>query len=167
MSAATQPKPTIHLVVSRYGDPILFVKEHGANKVHISGAERSCGLRWTAGEFTGEEARELWDTVIGEGGRMADPSIVAKFSTMLDLWTSHLANKIDGLTYDLDLCRRTSRNLSDELNSCRERLDKIHAEFDDSVAAEVERKVDAALNTMFGGMEKRYAQDGIDPLELP
>jgi hypothetical protein len=143
-------------MVSRYGDPILFVKDYGANKVHISGAERSCGLRWTAGEFTGEEARELWDTVIGEGGRMADPSIVAKFSTMLD-----------GLTYDLDMCRRTSRNLSDELNSCRERLDKIHAEFDDSVAAEVERKVNATINTLFGGMEKGYAKDGIDPLELP
>jgi len=148
MKSTTQPKPTLHLLVTRYGDPILFVREQDANKVHISGAERSCGQRWATGEFTSEEARELWDTVIREGGRMADPSIAAKFLTLLDLLTNQLMDKVDNLTHELKESRTTNELLCDSLAACRDKQDALEVEFESTLNRAVEDKVNIVLKTL-------------------
>lgn len=75
---------TIHLLVSKYGDPILFVANTTNGSVRISGAERSFGMKWAAGMFSSDDARSLWDQIIGGGGRVADPSIVATILSLHD-----------------------------------------------------------------------------------
>lgn len=166
MSAEPQPKLAIHLMVSRYGDPILFVKEQDANKVHISGAERSCGLRWAAGEFTSEEARELWETVIREGGRMADRVVVEKFLAILDLHTRHLTEKIDSLTYELDKFRKRNevlfeknQVLSEGLATCMNRLDNLQIEFQSTVTQEVDQKVNIVLDKLLGCEDQEWNEN--------
>jgi len=76
--------PTMHILVSQYGDPILFVGDKATNTVHIAGAERSFGIKWATGTFSAQDARDLWDRIMSSGGRVADGSIASKFASIVE-----------------------------------------------------------------------------------
>ena len=82
--------PTMHILVSHYGDPILFVGDKATNTVHIAGAERSFGIKWAAGTFSAQDARDLWDMIMSSGGRVADESISSKITSLIEDANSYM-----------------------------------------------------------------------------
>jgi hypothetical protein len=110
--------PRMLLLVSQYGDPILFTVEPKTHTVHIAGAERSFGIKWATGHFSPQLARELWELVIGGGGRAADPSIVAKIAAVADDLTANM--------------REALLQAQDDLIDFQKRLETVRKQVEDA-----------------------------------
>ena len=138
--------PTMHLLVSQYGDPIFFVRHEATNTVHISGAERSFGNHWVAGTFSVQDARDLWDRIISGGGRVADQSIAAKITSVVEEANADMRQALLNANHDLKEFQTRLAAVNDKVEEAERRHEEAYIHW----MKEIDLRVTEAIQALMG-----------------
>lgn len=138
--------PTMHILVSQYGDPILFVGDKATNTVHIAGAERSFGIKWATGTFSAQDARDLWDMVMSGGGRVADGSIASKFASIVEDANASMREALLQAQEDLKDFQSRLAAVKEQVEDAERRHEEAYIVW----AKEIDLRVSEALQRLVG-----------------
>jgi hypothetical protein len=130
--------PKLHILTTIHGDAVL-IAIYNSERVCIRGAERSMGRAWSDGTYNAQQARSLWDAIIGDGGAIIDTTLLNVLLPQI-LSEVAVADKavIDALKTALEIKTKEAEHEREQRNKSREQYAKNEAQLKEELHQAVE-----------------------------
>ena len=130
--------PKLHILTTIHGDAVL-IAIYSPERVCIRGAERSMGRAWSDGTYNSQQARSLWDAIIGDGGAIIDTTLLnALLPQIVSETTKVLDSQIEWLKTALDTKSKEVEHERAQHDKSRERYAKNEAQLQQELHHAVE-----------------------------